>query len=167
MNLSIRRSGVAVLVLTGLVALSGCTALGDVLAGDDGPTRDPDTSEVTESDEVDVFSLQVGDCISEVESEELQTVRIMPCDEPHTDEIYHRFELTGDELPTTEMWDTADAECIPALEEFVGTAWDDSEVSYWPMSPTQESWDAGDREVLCVAYIEDEELSSSLEGSQR
>ena len=58
-------------------------------------------------------------------------------------------------------------QCLPAFQAFVGLAYQDSvlEVSY--LAPTQDSWDAGDRELLCLIYDPSGDVTGSLAGANR
>lgn len=69
------------------LALSGCSALNGILGGNDAQ-RD-DEGNVTEGSNVDVFSLKVGDCMPATNaSGEITDVDVVPCSEPHTDEVF-------------------------------------------------------------------------------
>lgn len=107
-----------------------------------------------------VFDLEVGDCFS-ADDDELETVAVVPCDEEHEYEVFSVFDheaggdaaYPGDE----ELVSYADAACQPAFEEFVGT---DYESSIWfitSVTPSAETWETGDREIVCTVNQEDED----------
>ncbi|MBB5744351.1 hypothetical protein HD600_002848 [Microbacterium ginsengiterrae] len=153
------------------VALSGCNVLG----GSNDAQRDEEGN-VTEGSNIDVFSLQVGDCMPEADTTgEITDLDVVPCSEPHTDEVFYEFELTGDELPSEdEITAEVEAQCVPAFSEFVGTDYYESTLDFWWMTPTEETWtQANDRLVQCIVYEPDEagtgsvELTESLEGAAR
>ena len=135
------------------VSLSGCSIIGDVLAGPaPQPERDETTQEITESSEADVFALRVGDCLDMVEGEQVETVPVVPCGDPHSDEVYHDFEMADGEFPGDEAVNTAAEEgCLAAFEPFIGLPYEESTLYVAWYSPTEQSWNGfDDRVVSCV-----------------
>lgn len=138
------------------VALTGCSLLGLGQSGDS------------------VFDLAVGDCTddSDVVSGD-GTITNMPrldCDEPHTDEVYHAFDMPDGDFPGADAIASAgDEECTSAFESFIGIPYLESELYFWTITPTEETWDSlDDREVLCLVYDPTvDTLSESLEGAAR
>lgn len=156
--------------------LAGCSMLG--IGGGDEPeeTRDrgdkieESTEESTieteeeeettfqEPDDADVFNLAVGDCITDTDmaGTELQTVPTVPCSQPHTFEVYHDFEITTADFPgqdSDELIDIVSEGCLgDAFTEFVGVDYNSSTLGVMYLSPTQGSWDNGDRLVTCMIY---------------
>ncbi len=143
------------LVLVGL-GLGGCSAIGDVLSGGETVTRDTESQEVTEGGTADVFTLRVGDCFDDTtdNATEVSEVAAVPCADPHDNEVYHEFTLSGDEWPGQDAIDAeAEAQCTPAFDEFVGIAYAESMYEWFPLTPTEAGWDQlGDRVVQCVIY---------------
>ena len=92
-------------------------------------------------------------------------VPVVPCSEPHDNEIYFEYQMTDDTFPGNQAAVEAGAErCLEEFEPFVGTPYLDSELDLFPVTPTQQSWDEGDRTVYCVLYAVD---LSKLTGSMR
>lgn len=63
---------------------------------------------------------------------------------------------------------TASAMCDAEFGAYVGKSADLSELdsSYW--HPTEETWDEGDRLVVCAAFgPDDEQLTGTVKGSKR
>jgi len=148
------------------VALTGCSALGGILGGNDAQ-RD-DKGNVTEGTNIDIFSLKVGDCKMEDAEGEIQATDVVPCSEPHDEEVYYEFELEGDEFPAGDVIDAeGEAQCLPAFEDYVGIDFDSSTLSLFWITPTQATWDqANDRIVQCVLYhYEGEQLTGSMKGA--
>jgi hypothetical protein len=132
------------------VALAGCSILTGVPEG-----------------EQDVFSLKVGDCINTTGTgDEISSIPVVPCDEPHDQEIFDRFDISGDTFPgDTAVEEERVAYCNgDAFETFVGLAYDDSKYATSGLTPTQSSWDNGDREVLCTIDDPAGQTTGSLEG---
>jgi hypothetical protein len=151
------------------MALGGCSALQGLFG--QNVTRDAQTQEVTEAGTAGVFSLHVGDCFNEQGSaEEISDVPAVPCADAHDNEIYYAFTIDGTDWPGDEVINTkSEEECGPKFEEFVGIAYADSTLDWWPMTPTQGSWENGnDREVLCIVYEASEaKVQGSLAGVAR
>ncbi|WP_181158565.1 septum formation family protein [Leucobacter massiliensis] len=151
------------------LALSGCSMLNG-LTGGSAPERDAESGEVVErNDAADVFEIKPGDCLlTEEGSFETASVPVVPCDEPHDDEVYHAFELPDGEFPGEAAIQERFAEVCPAeFESFAGIAYADSALEIWPFTPTEGSWAAGDREVLCVVYDPAAQTTGSLRGAAR
>ena len=151
---------VAVTVLA-VVTLAGCTS---------GPERDPETGELLEAGDIDVFELRVGDCVDGfTDDEQLSTIRAMPCAEEHSDEIYAAVPIPdGDEYPGNEaITELANSGCYDEFEAFVGIPWEDSELDFGYLAPTEQSWSEGDREILCTVGDPNRSLTGSLGGANR
>lgn len=151
--------GAVVAVLTAL-AVAACS---------DGPERDDDTGELLELAEIDVFELRVGDCLDRFsEGDEISQVRAVPCSAQHSDEVFTSAEMPGDDYPGDEaVAEFADEACLSEFQEFVGTPWQESELDYGFLAPTESSWADGDREVLCVVGDPESDVTGSLEDSGR
>lgn len=160
-------------LLAGATTLGGCSLLQQFLPSGQ-PVRDAESGEVTqEEDNADVFSIRVGDCLNSSsvvsDSGQIDHVPIVPCDQPHEDEVYYSYDLPDGDYPGEDaIIADADTECIAQFGDFVGIDYDDSTLDYWPMYPTTESWDGGDREVLCIAWDSSgAKLTGSLRGAAR
>ena len=127
-----------------------------------------DTGAIAEAGDVSVFSIQVGDCFDDHADGDVQSVGGVPCSEAHDNEVYALFDLTDDAWPGTDaVNEAAGAGCRARFAEAIGADYEDSVLMFYPMTPTQGSWDErGDREVVCVAYhMEQEKLTGSVLGS--
>lgn len=155
-------------ILAAVFGLGGCAALGQLLGGG-GPARDEETNEVTEPADVDVFQLQVGDCLNLADDSQLSTAAVVPCAEPHTDEIYHEFEVPDGDWPGQDaIAQAADEGCYAAFEPFVGKVYEESVLEYNYLTPTEDGWtDSGlqDRLIQCVLYQPGDGAPAQLEGS--
>lgn len=175
---------VAVLVFAGLSLLGGTadetpspsSAPSEAVATASAVT--PTVSEAAASptdagEETSVFDLEAGDCFS-AESDQLDTVLVVDCAQPHEYEAFHVFDhpAGGDEpYPTDDvLFDYADTECQPPFEEFVGH---DYQTSIWyitSLTPSEETWADGDREIVCTLNQQDDNsepitVTGSAEGS--
>ena len=150
MNAPAKRALSAIILTLSAVALTGCSILTGVPEGEE-----------------DVFSLEVGDCINTTSTgEEISSIPVVPCDEPHDQEIFDRFEVEGDTYPgDAAIDDERVAFCEgDAFTSFVGIPWVDSIYATSALTPTQSSWDNGDREVLCTIGDPSGQTTGSLEG---
>ena len=68
----------------------------------------------------------------------------------------------GDE----EILEYADTECQVPFEDFIGLSYEESQWFITSVTPSQETWDTGDREIVCTVNLEDgSEVTGSAEGS--
>lgn len=161
------------------LVLTGCGALSNIIGGGNDAQRDEDTGEVTEESNIDVFSLSVGDCMPATDTAgEIENVDVVPCSEPHTDEVFFEFELAEGDLPSDdEIQAEVEAQCVPAFTEFVGIDYYESVLNFWWMTPTEDTWtQADDRLVQCIIIEPDPadttgetqlEVTGSLKGAAR
>lgn len=166
MRVHTRSLGVTIAFAAALT-LGGCSAVGDVLDGDE-PKRD-DTGAIVEADEADVFALLVGDCMNYLEADEVQTVESIPCGEAHDSEAYAVMNMPDGEYPGEDAIGTAaDEFCYAEFPAFVGIAWEDSALDYWPFTPTQTGWEeVDDREILCFVRDLEGGVIGTLKGAAR
>jgi len=128
-----------------LVAITAAAGIG--LATEQDRT---DAGSVIASSAVTASDLRAGDCPSSVPNNEFQTLRLVPCTEPHTAEIYSTFSLRGPDYPgPAEANRIARGGCMEFLTPYVGQAREAAfEITY--LIPNQESWSLGDRSVQCL-----------------
>jgi hypothetical protein len=162
------RSSFAVVAVASVLALGGCSAIQGIFGGET-VARDSETQEITEAGTADVFALNVGDCINDVDAEEVTEVPAVPCDEPHDNEIYYEFSMPDGEFPGDEAtMAAAEEQCAPEFDKFVGLAYEESVLDWFPYTPTEGSWtEGGDRLVQCVIYEPQVRTSGSLAGVAR
>ena len=121
----------------------------------------------------DVFSIRTGDCTIEDASQtaEVTSVRAIPCDQAHDNEVYLIWELDGDEFPADMAFPgdevvvaAAEAGCTSSFETWIGAPYEETSLDYFPYLPGEESWELGDREVVCLAFDMNGQVTGSLEG---
>jgi hypothetical protein len=175
--------------LTGMVALAFLVAGCPPAVEEPTPTADPTPTDVPsvaasasatpsfdpggEGEETSAFDLAVGDCFS-VESDELTLVTVVACAEPHEYEVFALFDhpaAADAEYPgDAQLLAEADALCEPLFEAYVGH---DYQTSIWyitSLTPSDQTWADGDREITCLLNQQDphEEpimVSGSAEGA--
>lgn len=131
-------------------------------------------SEATElaPDPADPFELQVGDCFDDTAMgvNEVTEVPGLPCSTPHDNEVFALFDLPSGPFPGDEAIDAmAGQGCYDRFESAIGRRYEESELAFVSMYPTEGSWtQIGDREVVCIAYdMEYAKLIGSVLGSGR
>ena len=126
--------------------------------------------EITTAGSVDAFEVQVGDCFDDeaFASTEISEVPAIPCAQPHDNEVYAAFDISGDKWPGDERVEELAYEgCLDRFAGVIGKSYEDSVIDYTVIYPSEGSWiQRADREVLCVGYhMEYEELTGSIIGS--
>ncbi|WP_394940272.1 septum formation family protein [Psychromicrobium sp. YIM B11713] len=162
-----RRLGITAVAGGALVlglSLSGCSLLDG-----GGPARDP-SGTVTATSTSDAFQIKVGDCIQDPGGTSVTDVVSVPCSQPHDYEAFDRTLMKDGDYPGKQaVTDQADAYCEPAFEKFVGVKTEDSVLNMTYFFPTEESWKADDREILCLIAGEKEgvKVTGSLKGAKK
>lgn len=154
-NMLCRPSGVGLRVAGRLaVALVGLL----LVACSSNDFRDED-GRVIEPGEASVFELEVGDCLDPGDvTGELSQVLVVPCDQPHTQELYASVAHPGDGYPgAAEVAGYADGACLNELEGSLGYTLDDG-LYFSYLLPTFDGWTSGgDRQIMCVLVFPDRE----------
>lgn len=162
------RVAAPVLLAVALVGISGCGILDQAA---EPAVRDETSGEITESSEADVFSLKVGDCLNQQASEdaeEVSSVPTVPCAEPHDSEAYAATDMADGEYPGDQaVMDQADTFCYDEFATFVGLSYDESELDLASFFPTPESWEEGDREIMCFVSSPDGQVTGTLAAAAR
>ncbi len=104
-----------------VVCLTGCSLLNQLVPGS-APVRDAETGQITEGNtNAEVFSIRVGDCLNtdDTMSGEISSVPVVPCDQPHADEVFLAYDLEDAEFPgTDEVANAAYERCAMEFEAF-------------------------------------------------
>ena len=116
------------------------------------PTATPEPAPVFFGSE-----LQVGDCFNRLpDNPVFQPPDLVACDEFHQEELYAKLVLEDpdgapypgqDELASR----VASELCDQATVDFAGASFQDIPINTLLLYPTEEEWDAGDRNVMCSA----------------
>lgn len=140
-------------------------------SGDDDAGR-ADDGRISESGKVSVFDLRVGDCLKPdpEASGDLTEIEAVPCDEPHTQEVFAVTDYEGENADVypgeAELRTFADAACLDAFERYTGTDYLDSELYFSYLHPSIDSWNEGDdRTIVCVVISPGEETTGSVRAS--
>jgi hypothetical protein len=157
------RLGFAITLILGTAACS--TDESEAPPGSEAASAEQTTGTIS------VFDLDVGQCFNTPDDDVVEEVNAVECTEPHTYEVVasvdHPASSNEDFPGDDEILEFAEEECGAAWEGYVGISFEESELLAFAIHPVEETWRVGDREVLCAAYLEDEQLSESVQGSER
>jgi hypothetical protein len=150
----------------GAVAVLG---FGGVFWGLFGQAERDEAGSIVAEGDLDVAELRVGDCFDDDPATadeavfEVFGVAAAPCGTPHDNEVFHRFDLAAETLPSDEeVGDEVFETCVEAFESFVDVRYEDSELDFSWFWPTKNGWRKGDRAVTCYLHTMD---LTKLEGS--
>lgn len=96
-----------------------------------------------------VFELSVGDCFQEIGATEITDVEMVDCGDPHNHEVISVWNVTEASLPADSAFEEG---CYDRFEAAIGTPYSESAIFVTPIYPSPQSWDQGDREVICYSY---------------
>lgn len=160
-----RTIAVAAIVAAAMV-LSGCSLMGQF-----GNTtkRDASGTPTAANSNANVFSIKVGDCLNDATATgTVTTAPVVPCSEPHDSEAYKSVEMSGSAFPGADaVTSQANQACAAAFPDFIGTPYDNSNLSISYYFPTKESWVNGDRQILCTAFDDGVKTTGTLKNAQR
>ncbi|QEA30149.1 DUF2510 domain-containing protein [Microbacterium sp. CBA3102] len=154
--------GAVLAVAVSLVLLGVASAAGGAGSPSGAPAERPSTNDgsgaIEGAEMVSFADLRVGDCLPFVdysdEEGNIYELPVVPCADPHTDEVFFIYDLEGEEFPgdgalQDQAWDG----CLSEFEAYVGTSYMDSVLDYYTYQPTESSWVRGDdRTVHCILY---------------
>lgn len=111
--------------------------------------------------------MEEGSCFGsfeEFETDLFYSAQPIPCEEPHALEVYSvstaSLQYLDDYPGDVEVDEIAAVYCEQRFETFVGLAWEESQLDYWLLRPSKESWeDWTDREIVCLVGRVDRALS--------
>jgi len=116
--------------------------------------------------EVSAAKLAVGHCVDDLrESDDLEGLPVLPCEQPHAGEVFAIFELPAGPFPGDEaLGRQAQQECLKQFENYAPSSLADDKVELFYLHPSQLSWTSGDRGVTCVATDPTAKRTGSLKG---
>lgn len=118
--------------------------------------------------EGNVFSLTVGDCFNDPDTlSEVSDVEMVECSEPHDNEVYATYDIAGSDFPGQDAVQADAAEgCVDRFEAYVGRDFMSSSLNVSALTPTDQSWGQGDREVVCFLFdLNFSQLTTSAKGT--
>jgi hypothetical protein len=128
------------------------------------------------AEDISVSDLEVGTCFDDPAFAADDTTTVsetteVQCFDPHDAEVYAIVRYTQDQddpHPGDEaVQDYADDQCFDRFEDFVGVPYEESALDIATLWPTEDSWDAGDREATCaVFHVEHQKLEGTMDGAE-
>ncbi len=136
----------------------------------DSSTGREDPSTIEGAEMVPFEELEVGDCLPLVEytdDDVIFDLPVVPCEQPHTDEIYLIFDVEDGEFPGGRRPGRHGVgPAASRRESYVGVSYDVSELDFYYYQPTKSSWNhASDRTVQCILFSY-EEVTGTLKGAK-
>lgn len=176
------RASHRILVAIGLIAVltaacqssdeptSSATSSTTPTSSGDATTPASASAPATDGEETSVFDLEVGDCFSEV-GDAAESVVVTDCADSHLYEVFALLDHPGGDSEaypgSEEIGDFGDTECREPFTAYVGHDYETS--VYWitTLTPSEETWAEGDREIVCTLRLgEDAEpTTGSAEGA--
>jgi hypothetical protein len=116
-----------------------------------------------------VSALRVGQCLNQPGSTtDIEEVEVVPCDDPHDLEVFALVELPEGPYPgDSGLSDAAQPACADRFAAYVGVEPAESVLATGFLIPSEDGWDGGDREVVCLLYDPDGRLQGSMRATQR
>jgi hypothetical protein len=116
-----------------------------------------------------VLELDVGTCFNDpADLTEVQTSDIasVDCDTPHSNEVFANVVVSGDDFPGIDViTGQAESQCVAAFGPYIGEPYETSMYDILWFGPSEETWDIGDRVIICAAYdLSGEPLVGSIAG---
>ena len=125
---------------------------------------------LTACSETSANDFEAGECTNDDLSGSIAEVGTVDCEEAHTAEAYAQFDIEGDDFPgDADVQAQAQEGCTgERFEDYVGLPYEESIYITSNLVPSEESWDAGDRTVICIISetTDGSELEGSAEGSE-
>ena len=157
--------GIATRVLGGLAA-GGIAVFAGTNAMEDKTTRD-DGGQIVQSGGLGAFAVRMGDCVQLPDSAATQVASVegVPCEAPHDAQVFAEFDIADQAtFPGVAAVEQAAGEgCASRWESALGPYDEGRGLDFTFFTPTQESWDADDREVTCFVVSVD---GTPLDGSK-
>jgi hypothetical protein len=155
----------------GWSAVAGIAVFGGVSAFGDDTTRN-ERNEIIQSGGLGAFAIEVGDCLNlPSELTKVQSVEGVPCTQAHSAQAYARFDLIGfgDTFPGSAAFEEQAMEgCYERFASFVGISYEQSELYFMTLEPTEEGWvELDDREVTCLLVLESGTFTYDAQNSKR
>ena len=114
---------------------------------------------------------EAGECTDDSLSGVIADIETVDCDEDHQAEAYAQFDVEGDEFPGEEaLTEEVQEGCLgDRFADYVGVSYDQSIYLADGIKPSEESWEGGDRTVICVigGTTDGSPLEGSAEGTER
>jgi putative regulator of septum formation len=110
---------------------------------------------------VSARDIKAGDCFAELpKGARISSVDTISCDRPHVAEVAGVVTIPDGPYPGDSGFGAYGKQCKDSLASYSPTAVLDPDVDLAIMPPTQDSWQRGDREMVCVATFTNKRTGS-------
>lgn len=130
---------------------------------------DDESSDTTTAAGVEqsVFELEVGGCYRDLAGGgQIETIEAVSCEEPHGLEVIALFDIDLPAFDRDEVSLLAEDGCLERFEPYMGISYERSWYGLDWLQPSNGSWEAGDREVVCLVFPYDETITESVGSAQ-
>lgn len=125
-------------------------------------------------DDSSSLSLSTGDCFDTPDGaltgDLVSDVTVVDCERTHDGEVFATFDLKASAYPgDSSVGDSADQRCYALEDGYAMDGWAiPHDVDVYHFTPSEDSWEFGDREVACVfgSTTEGRKLSGSLRNDE-
>jgi hypothetical protein len=128
-----------------------------------------DSGQITQGGSLAIADLQVGDCFNQKDpdAEQADEVDAKRCDESHQFEMVSIGSMRDGAYPNdTEFENFVGEVCLPAFDEYVGLAYEDSRLEVYWYYPLEDGWNDGDHLIQCAIYDPlESDIVASLRGA--
>ncbi|SPM27108.1 DUF4190 domain-containing protein [Mycobacterium terramassiliense] len=110
---------------------------------------------------VSAQDIKVGDCFAELPTgNRISSVNTVSCDRPHVAEVAGVVTIPDGPFPGDYGFSAYGKQCKESLASYSATALLDPDIDLAVMKPTQDSWQHGDRAMVCVATFTNKRTGS-------
>ncbi len=110
---------------------------------------------------VSARDIKVGDCFAELPTgNRISSVDTVSCERPHAAEVAGVVTIPDGPFPGDSGFSAYGKECKDSLASYSATALMDPNIDLAVMKPTPESWQHGDRAMVCVAAFANKRTGS-------
>lgn len=105
--------------------------------------------------------IKVGDCFAELPTgNQISSVNTVSCDRPHAAEVAGVVTIPDGPFPGDGGFSAYGKQCKESLASYSAMALLDPDIALAVMKPTQDSWQHGDRAMMCVATFTNKRTGS-------
>jgi Domain of unknown function (DUF4190)/Septum formation len=110
---------------------------------------------------VSAQDIKVGDCFADLPTgNRIASVNTVSCDRPHVAEVAGVVTIPDGPFPGDSGFSAYGKQCKESLAAYSATALLDPDIDLAVMKPTQDSWQHGDRAMVCVATFANKRTGS-------
>jgi hypothetical protein len=158
-----RGFAIAGLVLSGLWTLLIILLI--IVGSLGNASRSSSTGQITQGGKLSVFSLSVGDCFDNpADTQHVSTVTAEPCNQPHSAQVYSKFNLTGSNFSypgTATVTQLASTGCTARTGNIDRSKVTNAMTVHF-LFPDQTAWLGGRRAVTCMVVDPAGDITYSL-----